>query len=233
MDIFRGRSQDSQAIPEVDEPYDRNADPIPAAETTDTESVASREVPDGELSGPFDAAQVVADDRPRIDFGSMLLPAFDGMEVRLELNDNQEPFAVSVLLDGSAVQLQAFAAPRGEGIWDEIRQEIAEGVRGSNGKATEADGTFGRELRAEVQVEVTSGTQRVRFIGVDGPRWFLRGLISGAGGADPQQSAAVEAVFRNVAVRRGEHAAPPREPLPLQVPDTSELLTEGPSEDDG
>lgn len=186
------------------------------------------------LNGPFDVSQLPSDDdHRRIDFGSLVVPAVDGMQVRLEMDEHENVVAVSVMLDDTALQMQTFAAPRHEGLWEEIRQELAEGIRASRGKAREADGPFGRELRAEVAVtgpEGTTAPQPVRFIGVDGPRWFLRGLISGVGGGDADRAKAVERVFAAVAVRRGSHAAPPREPLPLALPDDAPLATRPPQQ---
>jgi hypothetical protein len=58
----------------------------------------------------------------------------------------------------------------------------------------------------------------VRFVGVDGPRWFLRGLFAGAAAADPAAAAPLEAVFREVVVIRGEQPMPPRDLLELRLP---------------
>jgi len=58
----------------------------------------------------------------------------------------------------------------------------------------------------------------IRFVGVDGPRWFLRGLLAGAAAADPAAAAPLEAVFREVVVVRGEHPVPPRDLLELRLP---------------
>lgn len=229
MSVFRRRGTESQAISGIDEPFDRDADVPPTAATKVSKDVV-------ELSGPFDVTQVEGSEHPRIDFGSLLVPGVDGMQLHLELNEDQEPVAVSIILGDSSLQLQAFAAPRSEGIWDEVRQEIAEGIRGGKGRAREADGPFGRELRGDIPELSGSGastTQSVRFIGVDGPRWFLRGLISGAGGADPAKAAAVEEVFRGMAVRRGDQAAPPREPLPIRAPESAGVLSEESSGDGG
>ena len=54
----------------------------------------------------------------------------------------------------------------------------------NNGRMTvEVDGPFGTELRARVPAEGPAGQQPqlapARFLGVDGPRWFLRGLVTG------------------------------------------------------
>ena len=63
-----------------------------------------------------------------------------------------------------------------------------------------------------------SGLRLIRFVGVDGPRWFLRGLFTGpaAGGGEPPSL--LEEVFRDVVVVRGEHPVPPREILELRLP---------------
>ena len=95
----------------------------------------------------------------------------------------------------SAVQLQAFAAPKNEGIWGEVREEIASGITQQGGIIDEVEGPLGWELRAQVPVQLpdgTNGVQVVRFVGVDGPRWFLRGVISGQGAVQPQAAGLLE-----------------------------------------
>lgn len=166
---------------------------------------------------------------PTLDFGALRIPAVDGMQVRTELDDHEHLVGVAVMIDETMLQLQAFAAPRSEDLWDEIRQEIAEGIRGGQGKAREVDGPFGRELQAEVAVTDESGStsrQPVRFLGLDGDRWFLRGVVTGAGAGDPSRATAVEAVFAGIEVERGSHAAAPRDLLTLTLPTNSSLVAE-------
>ena len=211
------------------EPDERTGDKVGKPAVSEPRAADPSEPQPLARSGPLDFESWDGEGRT-IDFGAILVPAVEGMQIRVE-TDGDTVVAVGVMLHETAMQLQAFAAPRGEGIWDEVRQEIAEGIRGSRGKARETDGPFGRELRADVVVaspEGAAGRQPVRFIGVDGPRWFLRGLISGAGGADPERAKAVEDVFERVVVRRGEHAAAPREQLPLQLPEDPGLVSEEP-----
>ena len=183
-----------------------------------------------------DAVIEVDDDGiTRLDFGALKVPGVDGMEVRAELDDQQQVVGVAVMLDETVLQLQAFAAPRSEGLWDEVRQEIAEGIRGGQGKAREVDGPFGRELHAEVAVPAEGGAdgrQPVRFIGRDGERWFLRGVVTGAGVNDAERAQGVESVFGGVRVERGTHAAPPRDPLPLSLPDNASVGSESDGVDD-
>lgn len=175
-------------------------------------------------AGPFDVAESAADldGVQRIDMGGLLVAPVEGMELRAEVDQQSGAVTNIVLVVGqSALQLQAFAAPRSSGIWDEVRGEILEGVRAQGGGGEQADGPFGRELHAQVPVALPDGTQAlqpVRFLGVDGPRWFLRGVLSGEavlGGAPAQQ---LEQVFRATVVVRGDTAMPPREPIPLRLP---------------
>lgn len=218
MSLFRKKSPtpEEQAFQAaISEQFDR-ADELADDEDDDTGAADS---------GP---APAVADERgPRLDFGALRISAVDGMQVRAELDDQQQVIGVAVMLDETVLQLQAFAAPKSENLWDEVRQEIAEGIRGGQGKAREVDGPFGREIQAEVVVADPAGTsnrQPVRFLGVDGDRWFLRGVVTGAGATDPARAEAVEAVFGTVEVERGMHAAPPRDPLPLTLPDDPALV---------
>ena len=180
--------------------------------------------------GPFDIDDVT-DEVTRIDFGALMVPAVDGMEIRLDVDDEGHIGAVAVVLAGTALQLQVFAAPRTLGLWDEIRTEMRSGIGGSGGKVDEVDGPFGTELRAQLPVASPDGkqiVQPVRFLGVDGPRWFLRGVVTGPGGADPGAGADIHEVFRKVVVVRGDTAAPPREPLLLSMPEDPALRPDDP-----
>jgi hypothetical protein len=195
-----------------DEPVDDAVDTLePAPPGGDARAARS--------GGPYDVDDVAADDdRQRLDLGSLRVPVPDGCEVRVDVQEEQ--VVAATIVDGrSALQIHAFAAPRTAGIWDEVRQEIAESLTSSGGSAEEADGPFGRELRARIPVpDSPGGLQPARFLGVDGPRWFLRGLFTGAASTDPQQARTLEDAFRHVVVVRGGEAMAPRELLALKLP---------------
>jgi len=53
---------------------------------------------------------------------------------------------------------------------------------------------------------------------VDGPRWFLRGLISGPAAVDDELTQQFREILSDVVVVRGEQAQPPRQPLQIQLP---------------
>src|SRR4051794_14939247 len=178
----------------------------------------------GRPAGPWDVDDLDDDEAQRLDLGALRVPVPDGCEVRVDMQDEQ--VVAATVVDGrSALQIHAFAAPRSEGIWDEVRQEIADSLRSGGGSAEESDGPFGRELRARIpSVEPGQGQmqgqqlQPARFLGVDGPRWFLRGLMTGAASTDPNQARTLETVFSGVVVVRGGEAMAPRELLPLRLP---------------
>jgi len=172
--------------------------------------------------GPWDVAEVEGQ-AERLDLGGIWLPHAEQLEVRLDMDEQSGMVtAATVVLGGSAVQLQAFAAPRSAGIWDEIREEIAAGITRQGGTADTVRGSFGRELLAQIPVRSTDGRatlQTTRFIGVDGPRWFLRAVFHGPAAYEPEAAQALEDLVRGVVVVRGAEAMAPRDLLPLQLPE--------------
>ncbi|CPU67798.1 Protein of uncharacterised function (DUF3710) [Mycobacteroides abscessus] len=57
-----------------------------------------------------------------------------------------------------------------------------------------------------------------RFVGVDGPRWFLRGVLTGKAAVDPAEARLLETVFANIVVVRDQNPRPPRDLLTLHLP---------------
>ena len=68
-----------------------------------------------------------------------------------------------------------------------------------------------------------------RFIGVDGPRWFLRGVVAGEGAVDKEAGAKIDDLFRSVVVVRGSTPMPPRDLIPLHMPGTAAGQTANPA----
>ena len=58
----------------------------------------------------------------------------------------------------------------------------------------------------------------VRFVGINGPRWFLRGLFQGPATLEPDAAQSLEALIREVVVVRGDQPMPPRDLLELRLP---------------
>ena len=178
-------------------------------------------------SGPWDEADAPEDGIARIDLGSLRLPAMPGMDLRVELNAQQKVIAATLRSGESFLQVSVFAAPRAGGIWASIREDLAKSASGQGGSLTEVDGPFGPELAGTIVATppATPGQpapqpvrRPARFLGVDGPRWFLRGMISGPAAASPEAAATLEDAFRAVVVVRGAEPMPVREQLPLTLP---------------
>jgi hypothetical protein len=148
------------------------------------------------------------------------------MELRLEVEEeSQNVVGVTAVLDGSAVQLQAFAAPRSEGIWEEIRTEIAASITSQGGTADKASGPLGAELRVQMPDKTPDGRtvfSPVRFMGVDGPRWFLRAVLTGPAASDESAASSLLDVVRATVVVRGDEAMAPRELLALKLPEQAD-----------
>ncbi len=174
---------------------------------------------DRATAGPLDEGEANAV-RPYVDLGGVKIVPRTDLNIRLEVEEaSKRVVAVGLDYAGSTLQVQPFAAPRSSGLWFEIRQQIVEQIQKQGGTIREATGVFGPELLAQIPV---AGAQpkAARFIGVDGPRWFLRGVIAGAGATDAAAAAQIEDVFRSIVVVRGTTPMPPRDLIPLRMPAT-------------
>jgi hypothetical protein len=169
--------------------------------------------------GPWDSGERYPQ-RQRVDLGSLLIPVHPEQEVQLNVAGEQI-VAASVTIGRSSLQVQAFAAPKSGDLWEDVRVELAQEIRNLGGQAQETEGPFGAELQARVPTEPGSGQtdlQPARYIGVDGPRWLLRGTISGQAATHPELARPLEKLFADVVVVRGDHPAPPRDLLEIQLP---------------
>jgi len=217
MPLFRRRRDEIDD--EYDDDYEGELD-ADDAEGAEGEDGAQPRTPTPSPRGPWDAADV-DDEINRLDLGPLQVPVPAGCEIRVEVQEDHTVTAATLIQGNSALQMHVFAAPRTEGIWVDVRDEIVDSLRGSGGSAEPADGPFGPELKARIPAEVPGQgvqLQPARFVGVDGPRWFLRGLFTGPAATDPVQAGVLESAFRDVVVVRGGEAMAPRDLLPLRLP---------------
>jgi len=190
-----------------------------AAEQAQPDPSAKSAPADRAVAGPYDLAEANTV-RPYIDLGGVKILPREGLQLRLEVEEgSQRVVAVTLDYEGSTLQVQAFAAPKLSGLWHETRAQIAEQLRRQGAAVTEADGPFGPELSVRFPAAGAGQQSRtVRFVGVDGPRWLLRGAIAGPGASDPAAAAGIEELFRSLVVVRGSAPMPPRELIPLHLP---------------
>lgn len=246
----------------------RRQEEKPAAEPAETAAEAAPQNGASE-GGPWDAAEDTVPEMERLDFGSLQVPIGPGVEVQVNLEPsefdaegnpvNGRIVAITVIAGESSMQLQALAAPKRSGIWDELRKELAEEItENAQGQVQEAEGPFGPELHAMVPAPLTPeileqmppemreqipqevidqgyAWQPLRFVGVDGSRWFLRAVVTGAAVQDEEQWQFLEDLFRQVVVVRGDQPMPPRELLELTLPAEAQqaFAQQEEDEDDG
>lgn len=172
---------------------------------------------DRSISGPFDSSEV---ELPAgfLDFGSIRVGGDPNIAISLEVSEETgKGVALTFDLEDSKLQVVAAASSKHEGIWADAITQLADSIRSSGGVVEEFNSPLGRGINASIPQSKTTN-RLVRFIGVDGPRWFLRGTVTGAAVIDPIAYQAVEGLFRSLVIHRGESPMPPREPLELVVP---------------
>jgi|DEB0MinimDraft_3_1074331.scaffolds.fasta_scaffold00165_16 hypothetical protein len=215
----RRKDVDTDAVVETDDVVESQEAAVEVDESTTEELPGLSPRP----QGPWDAMEVDGED-DRIDFGGLRLKGVDGLQVQAQVDDKTGAVSVITLVIGDgSLQVQAFAAPRATGIWSDARRQIMSSITGQGGLVEEAPGPYGTELRARVPGQ--GGLQPIRFVGVDGPRWFLRGLFIGSAAA-PDGHAALEQVFRDLVVVRGDDAMVPGEAIALSLPQAAPAVTD-------
>ncbi|WP_137652121.1 DUF3710 domain-containing protein [Bifidobacterium moukalabense] len=171
----------------------------------------------GNERGPWDVNdEDVPDYDDYLDLGSYYLPFLQGIELRVKANRaTQQVLGSTITYGSSSLEIEAFAAPKTMGLWNDVRADLIE----ANKAASEIDGVFGTELALPV---VVKGGRKVmtRIVGVDGPRWMLRGIFSGKAATDPEhdETKALNRFFADVVVERGDDPLAPRDLIPMHPP---------------
>ncbi|HET8662844.1 MAG TPA: DUF3710 domain-containing protein [Nocardioides sp.] len=196
------------------------------AESADVEDESSAGEPG---SGPWDSESAPDDGLERVDLGSLRVAPRESAELRLQVDENTgEVQSVMLAAEEGALELRAFAAPRGGDLWSEVRPQIAADVSKHGGTATEREGRWGTELMCQMQVVMPDGNQALqpsRIIGVNGARWLLRATFLGRPAVEPDQAQDWEDALASVVVHRGAHAMPVGDALPLTLPDDAQRLS--------
>lgn len=170
--------------------------------------------------GPWDVSELDDDDSiERLDLGALRVTAAEGIDVQVQVDENSgEVVQLTFARSDGAVQVQPYAAPRSGGLWDDVRGQIRSSINQGGGLVEEADGPFGTELRAQVRADGSNALQPARFVGIEGPRWFLRAVFLGAATKPGPAADALEQMVRGLVVVRGREAMPVGAPIPLRLP---------------
>ena len=171
----------------------------------------------GEEYGPWDIDE---DNAPDFDeymsLGAFYIPFVRGIQLRIKARRADNTLlGATVTIGRSSLELEAFAAPKTLGLWDDVREDLLEG----NANAKEVPGIFGAEI--ELPVKLDNGkVHTTRIVGVDGPRWMLRGIFSGPAAEDPKSPEAeiLNRFFSDIVVDRGEEPLAPRDLIPMAPP---------------
>ncbi|WP_410639951.1 DUF3710 domain-containing protein [Amycolatopsis sp. lyj-346] len=197
-----GGSAGRHAAPEADDTFEDEGYGEDGSELSDVSD------------GPYDVADFSDDGIPRIDLGSVKVPVPDGSQVQVEMDPEAGGVrAVHVVTEQGQITVSAYAAPRSGGLWREVSSELADQLRADGAKVTLGRGVWGLEISAII------GDVALRFVGVDRPRWMLRGVIAGP---QSEAAAAVEVlreIVRRTIVDRGDAPMPVRTPLTITLPE--------------
>ncbi len=202
--------------PAPGEPTTGDTAPERAAESAAADVADVAGVDDtGQPDGPFDIEDF---DNPedastaRLDLGSVLIPMPPGGQVQVELNEVGVPSAIWVVTPNGRFTIAAYAAPKSPGLWREVAAELADSLRKDSAAVSIEDGPWGREV-------VGAGAGVVRFIGVDGYRWMIRCVVTGAPETIDALATEARDSLTDTVVRRGDTALPVRTPLPVELPE--------------
>ncbi|HET6704628.1 DUF3710 domain-containing protein [Amycolatopsis sp.] len=170
------------------------------------------------LSGPFDADDAPDDGANRVNFGSVRVPVPDGAQLQVEMDPASSLVrAVHVLTPLGQFTVSAYAAPPSGGLWEEVRHDLAETLREDGAVVQGASGGWGPELVAVLD-KPSSGDVVLRFVGVDGPGWLLRGVAACPRASFRHGASTLRDLVRGTVVVRGTRELPDRTPLPIELP---------------
>ena len=216
-------SSDAADEPVDDEPAD---DELVDDEPVDN-WVAIDESRDWREDGPFDISEVDldADDVQRLDFGSLVVTPFDGMQLQLQVNQaSGQVQALMVVNKAAALEVALFAAPAKGSMLAQVRDDMRAATEKAGGTMTLAEGPLGVEVRRVLTVVAPNGRegkQPSRTWMVQGPKWLLRGVLMGKGATGDGVAGDAELLFEffcNLVVRRGDSPRVPGELISLDVP---------------
>jgi hypothetical protein len=189
---------------------------------------------DATATGPWDVDEAPGDldAEDRVDLGSLVLTNLEGLEIRLQVDEETDQVQ-SVMLAGAegGVELRAFAAPRGGDLWDEVRPKIAAEYAQRGGTASERQGRYGTELICQLTVRTEDGrtaNQPSRVVGINGGRWMLRATLLGRAAVESDELGPWDEAIATTVVRRGSGAMPVGAELPLTLPPAEKLIRQEP-----
>ena len=178
------------------------------------ESAAEQDEAEQSGKGPWDSMDPQAPDTDEyLDIGALMLPFLQGSELRLKANSQTgDVLGATITYGSSSLELEPFAAPKSLGLWDEVRADLLK----ANSACKEVDGVFGKELTLPVKVK--GRNLLTRMVGIDGPRWMLRGIFSGPAAKGGKEKDVLDGYLADLVVSRGDEPLAPRDLVPMHAP---------------
>jgi len=157
-----------------------------------------------------------------LDLGAVSVPLLEGLEISVNIDqETMQGTGLGLTYGASMADVQVFARAKDELIWPTTRDELVSALAQQQVDCEIVIGVFGSEIHCTmptVDFENNNVLQPVRFLGVDGDRWFMRIAVSGAAAADPADIEQMDVILSQLTVHRGEEAMSPGEPLTLTLP---------------
>lgn len=178
------------------------------------------------MTSPKNSYEVINADG-YLKFGSLWVPSLNELDISVEITqDDKQLLSLSLIYANSIAKVEVFAAAKDHSSWTETRFELAAKLEDAKVQPKVMNGTFGAELSAIMPTFDAQGialVQAVRFLGIDGDRWFMRVTVSGNGATDPVAISKLDELISQLVVDRGEHAMSPGSRLPLTLPSSENV----------
>ncbi len=215
----------------------KNTDATSSTQEDDVDTTAAEEdeagqagqVQEEEQHGPWDISQEdLIHDQSYLDLGALKIPQRQDTAVRLGISeDKTRILAVTLTHAGSSMQLTLLAASRDQPIWDEIRASLD---KGESPKQIETK--FGKGIAVDLGLP-NGNIVPTRIMGIDGPRWMLRVIVTGDAAKGGQAGEFFDDLLSDVVVDRGDTPLAPKEIVPLTAPGAGDEDQDGQGEGEG
>ena len=160
-----------------------------------------------------------------LDMGVLRIPMIAGLQVLPVQDANGNILALEIVSGTAQMQLAAFAMQRSGGLWDEVRQELADQLKAEEYQVFPLPGPFGEAVLARPIPEGKSaveGAMPLLLWGIEGDRWLLRVIVRGQAAEEESAREGLLEVLGGMEVVRGKEAHVQGEELPIELPE--ELL---------
>lgn len=155
--------------------------------------------------------------------GSIWVPMKTGLDVRAEIDQtNGQLVSVSLVYENSIATVEVFAAAKDHDTWSETRYEIAARLEETKVQPKMVNGNFGAEIHAVMPTYDQQGNatiQAVRFLGINGDRWFMRIVINGEAATDEISTQKLDELIADLVIDRGDEPMAPGARLPITYPE--------------